>query len=874
MGVVYLADDTKLERKVAIKFLPNRISGNLKERERFKREAKAAAALNHPNIATIHSIEEADGETFIVMEYIEGKELKDFFKDPASHSLPLKDIINYAVQIAEGLEAAHKKGIVHRDIKSQNIMINPEGKVKIMDFGLAKVKGGRQLTKVGTTFGTIAYMSPEQARGEEVDHRTDIWSFGVVFYEMLAGVMPFKGDYDQAIIYSIMNLEPAPIQHYMPDASPLLIKILSKTLKKNPHDRYASIRYVKSDLHRLEHSLHSGKTREMEYSKELIEEESSKQNTATGIKTILRLPRKHILIISTIIFACAFLYLAYLFIFRSNLPELNPNRSVSVLQIPVAEFDYPAISPDGNMLAIPGSDGKGNWDIYLMDIKSGASRKLNITARNSSISTITAGAMFSPDGSTIAFGLTNQKNGVAEVALISVLGGYAKIIADTGISHIWDPSGKRIYYFRGKPRAPSRSGYREYWSVSADGENKKLEFIDSLTEKSNPNFSFWISPDGKKLAFTRVYKGGYNDIVIRNLQTGIEKRLTYDRKTIYDIQWLNNGYILFNSNLNSNFNIWAVPASGGNPLQITADAGPDLEMNMAYFADRLIFQDISNIRTFWMVNTDGSDNRQVFPDLNVWDATYSPDANKVALIIFNHFGSSKSLVIRNLKTGLQETIIPYDSSVYCTKVRWSPYGNYISYLELSSLKRSEPRIKIIDVSAGYITRDYGYGELEKWVNDSVAVITKFDSLHDNYPYLSPRLLNVRNGQMKRFFRDSTSFAIPVLNKSRYVYWPRHSRYLYIISKNELNKNPLAQGKTITDANNIKTVYFTEKWFYYNTNEAIWKINLKTLRKTKILDLTGGIGMHIIETLHNDKVLTYVRHQIKTNLNEINDLFLK
>jgi serine/threonine protein kinase/Tfp pilus assembly protein PilF len=241
MGVVYLAEDTKLERKVAIKFLPRYIAGNSEERERFKIEAKAAASLNHPNIATIHAIEESGDDTFIVMEYIDGIELKDKIK---SGPIPTKETLNIAIQLAEGLEAAHKKVIVHRDIKSQNIMITNDDKVKIMDFGLAKVRGGTQLTKLGSTVGTAAYMSPEQSRGEEVDHRSDIWSFGVVLYEMLTGKQPFKGDYEQAVIYSILNEEPESNEYI----SEGMKYILEKALAKNKADRYQSASEILSDL--------------------------------------------------------------------------------------------------------------------------------------------------------------------------------------------------------------------------------------------------------------------------------------------------------------------------------------------------------------------------------------------------------------------------------------------------------------------------------------------------------------------------------------------------------------------------------------------------------------------------------------------------
>ncbi|RPI71309.1 MAG: hypothetical protein EHM47_10510 [Ignavibacteriales bacterium] len=244
MGVVYKAEDTKLKREVAIKFLPHHISANKEERKRFEIEAQAAASLNHPNITTIHSIEEANEKVFIVMEYIDGVELRDKIK---TGPVPIDEAISIAVQIAEGLEAAHKKGIVHRDIKSQNIMITGDEKIKIMDFGLAKIKGGSQVTKIGTTLGTIAYMSPEQARGEEVDHRTDIWSFGVVLYEMVTGKLPFKGDYDQAVIYSILNEEPE-FKNYSE-----LNSLILKALAKNPEERYQTTNDLLMDLRLLSH---------------------------------------------------------------------------------------------------------------------------------------------------------------------------------------------------------------------------------------------------------------------------------------------------------------------------------------------------------------------------------------------------------------------------------------------------------------------------------------------------------------------------------------------------------------------------------------------------------------------------------------------
>jgi serine/threonine protein kinase len=246
MGVVYKAEDTRLKRFVALKFLPHQVAINETERNRFEIEAQAAAALNHPNIATIHAIEEYQNELFIVMEYIEGKELRHIIDKSDSSSLPIDQIIEIATQIADGLQAAHAKGIVHRDIKSSNIMITEDGKVKIMDFGLAKIGAGMHITKENTTVGTIAYMSPEQAKGDVLDHRSDMWSYGVVLYELFTGQLPFRGHYDQAIIYSILNEEPEDIEDSeLPES---VIFVIKKCLKKNPDERFAAMSEVVATL--------------------------------------------------------------------------------------------------------------------------------------------------------------------------------------------------------------------------------------------------------------------------------------------------------------------------------------------------------------------------------------------------------------------------------------------------------------------------------------------------------------------------------------------------------------------------------------------------------------------------------------------------
>ena len=257
MGVVYKAQDIKLDRLVALKFLPPHLTSEFEEKERFIHEAKSASALNHPNITTIHEIDEFEKQMFIVMEYCEGKTLKQVIE---KETLSIKKVLDIGIQICEGLALAHEKGIVHRDIKSDNIMLTPRGQVKIMDFGLAKLKGATKLTKTRSTIGTLAYMSPEQAQGEEVDQRSDIFSFGVVLYELLTGKLPFAGEHQAAVIYSIINEEPQPAVRFNNQISAELERIVFKALAKDKEERYQHIDDLLADLRHEKKSLEYVKT--------------------------------------------------------------------------------------------------------------------------------------------------------------------------------------------------------------------------------------------------------------------------------------------------------------------------------------------------------------------------------------------------------------------------------------------------------------------------------------------------------------------------------------------------------------------------------------------------------------------------------------
>jgi serine/threonine-protein kinase len=493
MGVVYKAQDTKLKRTVALKFLPLDRLGTKEEKNRFVREAQAAAALNHSNIATIYSIDEHDGQSFIVMEYIEGETLKEKI---AAGPLKLKKALDIASQIAIGLQAAHEQGIVHRDIKSANIMITSKGHVKIMDFGLAKLSGSTMITKRGTTLGTIAYMSPEQARGDEVDYRTDIWALGVVLYEMVTGQLPFKGDYDQALIYSIINEEPEPLSALRSRIPLELERIVEKCLAKNPAARYQNANEIPVDLKAIDIS-------------------SSSTSRITPPSTVSTMapskPLRWKRMLTWTFFTLVFL-LAGFSVWRFWLSPLSaPVRRLVINTEENLSFwrsSAVVISPDGKNIVYV-SQRAGETKLFLRPMDKFESTPIQGTEGANS-------PFFSPDGQWLGFYAEGK------LKKVSVFGGVPVTLLETDsfFGASWGPN-NTIYF---STLSAETNGSWIISKISANGG--QAQAVTQSQDSPGHVKDCWPQdlPDGKAVLFTRIPESSRNPdegrIEVLSLETG------------------------------------------------------------------------------------------------------------------------------------------------------------------------------------------------------------------------------------------------------------------------------------------------------------------------------------------------------------------
>ncbi len=504
MGVVYKAEDTRLKRTVALKFMPLNTLGSGEGKSRFNREAQAAAALNHPHIATIHEIDGSDGQLFIAMEYIDGHNLKVMIEKAP---LKVEEAVRIAIDTADGLQTAHEKGIVHRDIKPANIMLTEKSQVKIMDFGLAKFAGKTKLTKTDMTLGTAAYMSPEQAQGIEVDSRSDVFSLGVVLYEMLTGQSPFKGDYEQAVVYSILNEDPEPITGLRTGVPMELERIVDKAMAKSQDERYQRTDEMLVDLRALQKKL-------------------ADLTGASRISSVARRPGKkfatwRLWLPWGIAALMTFIAFRWWLDLQSPMPSLVKRWTIDLPEsAPIAPIGS---APSGIGLPALTLSSDGTNLVYVASVDSITQlflRPIDQFEATPISGTVGAyGPFFSPDGQWVGFFTAN------EMKKVSIGGGVPVSLCEvfTPYGANWGLDDRIVF--------SSNFGTELSWISQAGGTPQVVKKLDRL---------FWpeILPGGKAVLVSSL-TGGVRAIT---LETG-EEKILIDRGQYP--RYLNTGHLLY-----------------------------------------------------------------------------------------------------------------------------------------------------------------------------------------------------------------------------------------------------------------------------------------------------------------------------------------
>lgn len=744
MGAVYLAVDTKLERKVAIKFLSNEFIKDGNNLHRFFLEAKSASALNHPNIITVHEIGEFEARPYIATEFIDGVTLKEYL---ANEKISLNQLLEIAIQIGSALSTAHKAGIIHRDVKPDNVMIRQDGIVKVLDFGLAKMSlksndidseantREKISTLHGVIMGTPNYMSPEQTRGKKIDTRTDIWSFGVLFYQMLTRKLPFQGETTSDIIASILKSEPPPLSHFFADISPELERITLKAMRKSRRERYQTIDEFLTEIKRFHRDLEFGnKTESLNFRvPDQIENEKITDAEFTritegnsGIRSgkfssifsqTFQKAKTHPVSFGLIFITIVSLFTAIVIGFsRVNLSG-NQIASFQTMKLAKLTFDgtvtgIAAVSPDGKYIAytvrndgvetllvkqivggtviqlVPPAEvtyfgvtfsNDSNYVYYTVHEK-GSENLFQISALGGNprkiAKDVSSRVAFSPDGKMMAFG--RSKN---SVVIADAKGGGEKPLAKAGEDEIWktpewNPDGKSIVFTENK------NGKEYLMEVTiGGGEVKRLDSNDwtdivGITWLSDGS-GLILSGRNAEKKFLQLWFLSYPDGKLRHItndfSTYIRPNLTADDKTLVAVKQ------------ERLYNIWFSADGTQNSLKkLTVEEGKDDGLSgLAQTPDgKIVYTvNLNNTIDIWSVNEDGSSNRQLTFDQGMnFQPTVSPDGK---YIVFASNRSGTQNLWRMNIDGSEQTILVEDDKTIGFPV-FTPDGKWIIYQQFGS----------------------------------------------------------------------------------------------------------------------------------------------------------------------------------------------
>ncbi len=639
MGEVYLAEDTKLNRKVAIKFLPTDSLASEQANRRLLREARAAATLDHPNICAIHEVSEEEGRSFIVMQYVDGETLDMRMK---RKPLDMSESLSIAAQVADALAEAHAHGIIHRDIKPSNIIITPRGQAKVMDFGLAKVVvsevGGEAetqslLTAPGAVVGTVPYMSPEQVKGAPVDARSDIFSFGVTLYEMVAGRQPFARQTPAETMAAILRDEPPELAQSGIDSPHELDQLIRHCLAKNPAERFQSARDLALTLRAMS--------------------TSATRSTSIPARPTRRI---HPLVWVGLALFVSLLAIAWWQPWRRTPAGQSQQRLISSFPGGHREASF---SPDGSLITFINDSG-GVPQVWVKNLAQGDPIQ------------ITTGEIpahrprWSPKNDQIVFSRAGS------IWSVPPLGGTARKVIEGGSNPNWSWDGGRLVYEKDE----------QIWTAKAEGsDQRKVEGVptpDILLADRMPAFS----PDGSLIAFFQCTKGPIGDVWVMPSTGGQPRQLTFDDHFGGTPVWTPDGrFIVFSSLRAGSRTLWKVAASGGSPEPVLVSAGEDTDPELSRDGTKLIYTNTRNsfILTLW--NPVTHQTRELMEArYDITDPSFSPQADKISFFVVENDGDIQVHTI-NLEGGnsIQVTRAKGERNIH---PRWSPDGLWLYFYQI------------------------------------------------------------------------------------------------------------------------------------------------------------------------------------------------